>query len=261
MDESEAAFKIAKGWARTIAGVRDPMLQIGWVRAQIARLGVARATDVLTVVLARAEQREKAFEILLLRISLALAETALARERGAIGRIAEARGQTALARFLGIDLTRAVAADGPDAGVDDPARLTGSAGEKGRPLALGERKSLARRRDRNLLARVLRDPHPDVIRILLDNPALTEADVVRLCARRPVAPEVLAQVFRHPRWVLRYRVRRTLALNPHTPAELALQLLPHLTPADLKELSRASDVSDRVRAACGFTPSARPPLH
>ena len=261
MDEPEAAFKIAKGWARTIAGVRDPMLQIGWVRAQLTRVGVARAADVLTVVLARAEQRDKAFEILLLRISLALADAALVRERDAIARIAEARGQTALARFLGIDLTPAPQASGLDAAVDEPQRVTASAGEKGRPLALGERKSLARRRDRNLLARVLRDPHPDVIRILLDNPALTEADVVRLCARRPIAPEVLAQVFRHPRWVLRYRVRRALVLNPHTPTELALQLLPHLTPADLKELARASDVSERVREACSVTPGARPPLH
>jgi hypothetical protein len=97
---------------------------------------------------------------------------------------------------------------------------------KGRPLTLGERKSLARTHDRNLLARVLRDPHPDVIRILLDNPTVVEADVVRLCAQRPARAQVLGAVFLHQRWVLRYRVRLALALNPFTPEEITLQLLP-----------------------------------
>jgi hypothetical protein len=136
----------------------------------------------------------------------------------------------------------------------DPAlRRTRKAG-KGRPLSLGERKSLARRRDRNVLARALRDPHPDVVDILLDNPALTELDVVRLCAQRPVQPEVLTLVFGHARWIVRYRVRLTLALNPHTPEEIALQLLPHLTATDLRAVARSGDVSARVREACVMPP-------
>ena len=64
---------------------------------------------------------------------------------------------------------------------------------RGRPLTLGERKSLARRPDRAMLDRLLHDPHPDVIRRLLRNPRLTEDDVVRLAARRPGRPEVLVE--------------------------------------------------------------------
>jgi hypothetical protein len=102
-----------------------------------------------------------------------------------------------------------------------------------------------------LLARVLRDPHPDVIKILLDNPAVVEADVVRLCARRPARPQVLSEVFLHQRWVLRYRVRLSLALNPFTPDEITLQILPHLSAADLREVGSSSQISARVREACG----------
>jgi hypothetical protein len=241
------AATLAASWARTLAAVRDPSVQVGWVRTQLQALGAARSADVLTVVLARAQQREERYSKLLLRASLALAGDAEAPLKRAIASVAEVRQQKHLARFLGHE-----SAPEPDAEIEpaqDERPQVPDFG-RGRPLTLGERKSIARRRDRNLLARVIRDPHPDVIRILLDNPALVEDDVVRLCARRPVPPAVLEQVFLHPRWILRPRVRLTLALNPHTPEAVALQLLPHLSPAEVREVSQAGQVSDRVREAC-----------
>jgi hypothetical protein len=57
-------------------------------------------------------------------------------------------------------------------------------------------------------------------------------------------------VFAHARWIVRYRIRLTLALNPYTPEPIALQLLPHLTAADLRAVARSGDVSPRVRDAC-----------
>jgi hypothetical protein len=263
--ERLAAREIAANWARTVSGVRDTGMQVGWVRDQLERLGDALAADVLTVVLARAEQKEQAYARLLLRVSMALAgPTGVGRKRS-IACFAEARGQVALARFLGGgDLPE------PAAPLDDPERppvdvlamdpaMRRALTEKGRPLPLGERKSLARRRDRELLNRALRDSHPDVVRILLDNPALTELDVVRLCAQRPVAPEVLRLVFCHPRWIVRYRVRAALAFNPHTPESITLQLLPHLSAADLRAVGNASELSARLREACSLP--ANRPLH
>jgi hypothetical protein len=262
--ESEAAAQIAQGLARTLGAMLDPKLQVAWLREQLLLLGAARAADVLTIVLARAEQREERYAVVLLRASMALSTPEHAGTKRAIACCAEARNQNGLARFLGANDPGQEPA-GPPAGTEpalqsdpaeralsglDPALRRSLQTGKGRPLSLGERKSLARRRDRNLLARAMRDPHPDVVRILLDNPALTELDVVRLCAQRPVLPEVLALVFAHARWIVRYRVRLTLALNPHTPEELALQLLPHLTASDLRAVARSGDVSARVRDAC-----------
>jgi hypothetical protein len=45
-------------------------------------------------------------------------------------------------------------------------------------------------------------------------------------------------------------VRLTLALNPFTPEEVALQMLPHLSPSDLREVAQSGQLSDRVRDAC-----------
>lgn len=121
---------------------------------------------------------------------------------------------------------------------------------RGRPLSLGERKSLARGRDRRFLDRALRDPHPDVIMLLLQNPRITEADVVRICALRPGRPAVLRAVFASPRWVLRPAVRRALAYNPATPEEITGALVPMLPPADLREIARDGRVPVAVRRRC-----------
>lgn len=120
----------------------------------------------------------------------------------------------------------------------------------GRPLTLGERKSLARTHDRSLIQRVVRDPHPDVVCILLDNPSLTEEDVVRICAARPNHPTVLQTVYRHRRWVVRYRPRNTIVRNPDTPLDTALLLAPLLRKSELKEAAASSELAPALRLSC-----------
>ena len=138
---------------------------------------------------------------------------------------------------------------------------------RGRPLTLGERKSLARTHDRSLIQRVVRDPHPDVVRILLDNPSLTEEDVVRVCAARPNHPTVLQTVYRHRRWVVRYRPRNAIVRNPDTSLDTALLLAPLLRKGELKEAATSSELStatsaelqDDPRDASGVTPTCSRP--
>jgi hypothetical protein len=121
---------------------------------------------------------------------------------------------------------------------------------RGRPVTLGERKSLARTHDRALIQRVVRDPHPDVVRILLDNPSLTEEDVVHVCATRPNDPEVLQAVYRHRRWVVRYRPRNAIVRNPDTPLDTALLLAPLLRKPELREAATSSELPPSLRLVC-----------
>jgi hypothetical protein len=102
-----------------------------------------------------------------------------------------------------------------------------------RELTLGHRKSLARSSDRATLEKLLRDPEPEVIPILLRNPRITERDVVALAARRPTTAELQRCVLDARRWIARYAVKRALVLNPCTPTDLALRLLAFLNRADL----------------------------
>jgi hypothetical protein len=120
----------------------------------------------------------------------------------------------------------------------------------GRPLTLGERKSLAKRPDRNLLERLLGDPHPDVIRGVLRNPRLTEDDVVRFVARSTQRSEHLTEVARSPKWAHRPRVRLALVLSPLTPQELAIPLAGLLLRHELRLVVESTAVPLAVRASC-----------
>jgi hypothetical protein len=158
---------------------------------------------------------------------------------------AEARrqGDEALARLL---LSAAPLPDG------EPL----SAAIPGRPdITLGERKTLARntRTKRELLDRLLRDTDASVITELLQNPRVTEADVVRMAARRPTSPEAQRVIFGSERFITRYAVKRALAFNPYTPSDLAARLTPLLLREDLRELANDPKVGETVRDAARET--------
>jgi len=122
---------------------------------------------------------------------------------------------------------------------------------RGRVLTLGERKSLARTTRRDLIMHLVRDPHPDVIDILLENPHVTERDVATIAARRPAAPALFVKVAAHRRWRVRYPVRLTLVLNPYTPLHLAMRLCTNLRPADLRQVAVDPSLDELLRRQAG----------
>jgi hypothetical protein len=131
---------------------------------------------------------------------------------------------------------------------------------RGRPLTLGERKSLARSARRDYLVPLLRDPHPDVVAILLDNPHLTEPDVVTVAALRPAVPASLELVAAHPRWSIRYTVKRAVVLNPYSPVHVAVRLATTLRQGDLLEIARDHNLPTELRShAAELLASVRKP--
>jgi hypothetical protein len=129
-----------------------------------------------------------------------------------------------------------------------------------RPLTLGERKALARTHRRDQLLLLLRDPHPAVVAILLDNPHVTEANIVTIAAMRPAVPESLAKVAAHSKWSVCHAVKRALVLNPSTPLADAIRIATTLRVQELAEIAadpglpealrdHAADVRRRIRDA------------
>lgn len=225
--------------AKRIAGILDGNLRTAYLRFTLLGMAPQLVADLLVVTRAHAEARSPRHASLLSCLSLALSDEACGPLRRTVSALLEARQQHGLARSLRRDTVEEEedALRVPDFGF-------------GRAVTLGERKSLARRRDRELIARVLRDPHPHVIRILLLNPCLTESDVLRLCARRPVAGDALREVFQSARWIVRYPIKVALVLNPYTPLDVALQLAPLLHAQDLRRVLEASDLDSELHAAC-----------
>lgn len=116
-----------------------------------------------------------------------------------------------------------------------------------RDITLGERRSWARRPDRDLLARLVLDPDPLVIRNLLHNPRLIEQDVLRIVSRRPIGGDVLAEVFHHHSWGQRPSVQLALVLNPYTPVLMAAGLVALLNVGQIRDLVDDPGVHQVVR--------------
>jgi hypothetical protein len=130
----------------------------------------------------------------------------------------------------------------------------------GRELTVGERRSLARAPSRNSFDKLLADPHPLVIRQLLENPRLTEDDVVRLATRRPARSETISAIAQSQRWMRRSRVRLSILLNPGSPPSLAVPLLAVCTRSELIEVVHATDSNLVLRATALELLERRPPL-
>ncbi|HEY8369415.1 MAG TPA: hypothetical protein VIM86_08900 [Thermodesulfobacteriota bacterium] len=124
-------------------------------------------------------------------------------------------------------------------------------------LPLGWRTQLGRTGSRDTLDRLLYDQQPRVIENLLRNPRCTEREVVRIAAHRPTSASVLAVVFRHPKWIQRYRVRRALAFNPYAAPSQSIGLLPSLLTQDLELIARDETLHHDVVSAAAALLAAR----
>ncbi len=118
-------------------------------------------------------------------------------------------------------------------------------------VPLGRRKTMAKSQERDLLLRLALDPEVSVVQILLQNPRLVEADVIRLAARRPSTTAVLEIVARHPRWSHRYDVQRAIAQNPYARTMVAVSMVPFLMRKHLREVANDARLHDGVREAAG----------
>jgi len=116
-----------------------------------------------------------------------------------------------------------------------------------RPLTLGERKALARTHRRDKLMMMIRDPHPDVVSIVLGNPHVTEQDVVKMAAARPAVPESLAKIAAHSKWSVRHPVKRALVLNPATPLADAIRIATTLRNPELSEIANDASLPEPLR--------------
>ncbi|MFL5419258.1 MAG: hypothetical protein ACJ79Y_00625, partial [Myxococcales bacterium] len=127
-------------------------------------------------------------------------------------------------------------------------------------LTLGHKKALARaHRDPDLLARLAAEGEPSVVLELLRNPQLTEEFVVRIAARRPCRPGTLRCLFESRRWRTRSAVALAIARNPYAEVAVALELLPGIGAADLREMSHDGTLHPLVRAvAARLTAQRRP---
>jgi hypothetical protein len=114
-------------------------------------------------------------------------------------------------------------------------------------LPLGQKITLARRGTARVAGALLADGHTQVISIALDNPGLTEAQVLKALSRENLPVGVVKAVAQHRKWSHTYNVRLALVRHPGSTLSTILAYLPELTVSDLRELAAPGIVSESLR--------------
>lgn len=114
-------------------------------------------------------------------------------------------------------------------------------------LPLGQRITLARRGPARVAGALVASGHPQVLEIALDNPRLTEAQVLKVLWHDKLPQVVVLTVANHRKWSQHYNVRLALVRSSSTPLSIVLSYLPQLTVVDLRELAAPGIVPENLR--------------
>jgi hypothetical protein len=114
-------------------------------------------------------------------------------------------------------------------------------------LPLGQKITLARRGPARVAGALLADGHAQIISIVLDNPYMTEAQILKTLSRERLPTAVIPAIVQHRKWSISYNIRLALVRHPAAPLAAILSYLPQLTVSDLKELAAPGIVPPALR--------------
>jgi hypothetical protein len=114
-------------------------------------------------------------------------------------------------------------------------------------LPLGQKITLARRGPTRVAGALVAEGHAQVIAVALENPYLTEAQILKALSRDKLPVTVIPAIIRHRKWSISYNVRLALVRHPSSPLATILGYLPELTVSDLRELAAPGIVSENLR--------------
>jgi hypothetical protein len=103
-------------------------------------------------------------------------------------------------------------------------------------LPLGQKRMVARRGSARIAGALLADTNPSVVALALDNPFLTEAQILKTLSHPLLPTANAAAIARHAKWSNYVGVRLALVRHPHAPLDRILAFLPELTLGDLDSL-------------------------
>ena len=114
-------------------------------------------------------------------------------------------------------------------------------------LPLGQKITLARRGPARLAGSLVAEGHSQLLAVALDNPRLTEAQILKALSREKIPAAVPNAIARHRKWSESYNVRLALVRHPLSPLASVLAYLPQLTVSDLRELASPGIVPEALR--------------
>jgi len=114
-------------------------------------------------------------------------------------------------------------------------------------LPLGQKITLARRGPARVTGALLAEGHAQVISIALNNPNVTEAQVLKVLSREKLPTALIPAISQHRKWSVSYNVRLALVRHHSSPLATILAYLPEITVSDLRELAAPGIVPESLR--------------
>lgn len=108
--------------------------------------------------------------------------------------------------------------------------------EKVPAMALGVKRTLAKSVSGAVLVTMMKDEDGEVVRLCLNNPAMTEGHLFKIVTDPKATPATIRAIADHPNWSSRYTLRLALVRSPHTPLARAVLFFRDLKSRDLEDL-------------------------
>ena len=115
-------------------------------------------------------------------------------------------------------------------------------------MSIAEKLKLALRGNKDARAILIRDSSKLIRRFVMQNPRLSDAEVIAIARNRSSDDELLRVIVERREWMRNYQVRLALVTNPKTPLAVALRQLPTLGERDLRMLAKSRNVPQTVVA-------------
>jgi hypothetical protein len=113
-------------------------------------------------------------------------------------------------------------------------------------MTVGERIKLALKGNRDARMILIRDPNRLIQRFVLQNPRISDEEIVTVARNRNLDGELLRRIGEHKTWPRNYQVRLALVTNPKTPLATALHYVGSLMDRDVRFLAKNKNVSATV---------------
>ncbi|MBI3769921.1 MAG: hypothetical protein HY271_15720 [Deltaproteobacteria bacterium] len=113
-------------------------------------------------------------------------------------------------------------------------------------MGVSEKIKLALRGNREARGQLIRDPNRLIRRFVLQNPRVTDDEIIVIAKNRTADDELLRMISDSRDWTKNYQVRLALVTNPKTPLPLALRFLASLHERDIRALAKSKNVSGTI---------------
>jgi hypothetical protein len=118
-------------------------------------------------------------------------------------------------------------------------------------LPLGQKLMLARRGSARVAAGLVAHGPDLVARVALDNPFLTESQLLKTLAKETLPARIIAAVAMHVKWPNMLNIRVALLRHPQVPVDRVLSLSSGLPSRDIEDLMELTRLPEHVRDLLG----------